>query len=76
MDGSLTLSFDGERRDVYGRWLALVRAEDGGLVNLEMLQKGLAKVYPRSDFSQKAAFENAEQEAKAAGLGLWAAGGR
>jgi endonuclease YncB( thermonuclease family) len=72
MDGPVTLSFDGERRDASGRWLALVRAEDGGLVNLEMLQKGLAKVYPGTDFSLRADFEKAEQEAKRSGLGLWA----
>jgi micrococcal nuclease len=72
MDGSVTLSFEGERRDASGRWLALVKAEDGGLVNLEMLQKGLAKVYPRSNFSRQAEFEKAEEEAKQAGLGVWA----
>lgn len=71
MDDPVTLTYDGERRDIYGRALAMVNAADGGNVNLELLQKGMAKVYARSDFSRKAEFLEAESKAKEANVGLW-----
>ena len=73
MDAPVLLSYDGERRDIYGRVLALVALADGGSLNLELLQKGLARTYPRSDFSRKAEFAAAEAKAQADGAGLWAA---
>jgi endonuclease YncB( thermonuclease family) len=72
MDASVTLSFDGERRDQAGRWLALVRCEDGGLLNQELLQKGLARLDPHASFALKPDFEKAQTTAQAAGQGLWA----
>jgi endonuclease YncB( thermonuclease family) len=44
MDGPVTLSFDGEHRDAGGRWLVQVHAEDGGSLNQELVQKGLARL--------------------------------
>ena len=72
MAGPLILQYDGERQDIYGRWLALVVLEDGTLLNLDLLKKGLARAYPLAEFSRKDEFLKAESEARAAGLGLWA----
>jgi hypothetical protein len=43
MDGPVTLAFDGEHRDASGRWLVQVKVEDGGSLNQELVQKGLAR---------------------------------
>jgi endonuclease YncB( thermonuclease family) len=71
MDGPVSLAFDGERRDASGRWMALVQAEDGSLVNLESLKKGLARVDADAVFARKGEFEQAEKEAQAQHQGLW-----
>lgn len=71
MDSPVQLAYDGERHDNYGRILAIVTAADGGCVNLELLQKGLAKAYPKASFSRLEDFVAAELKAKEAKLGLW-----
>jgi endonuclease YncB( thermonuclease family) len=73
MQGPVRLAFDGERRDVYGRWLALVTLEDGSDLNAELLRLGLARRYARAEFSRKADYEKLEAEARSKGLGLWQA---
>ncbi len=74
MDGYVTLAFEGKKRDAYGGWLAMVKTEDGALVNLEMLKEGLARADHDAEFTRKADFEGAEKEARQAGRGLWGAG--
>ena len=71
MDEPVQLAYDGERHDNYGRVLALVNAADGSCLNLELLQKGLARAYKGADFSRKAEFAAAEARARDARLGLW-----
>jgi len=60
--------------DRYGRTVALVRLDDGTLVNGEMVRAGLAWVYDqyclRADLC--AGLHQAQAEARAAGRGLWA----
>lgn len=73
MQGPIQLAFDGERRDVYGRWLALVTLEDGSDLNAELLRRGLARRYARAEFSRKKAYEELEADARAKGLGVWKA---
>jgi hypothetical protein len=46
MDGPVTLSFDGQHRNASGRWLVQVQVEDGGSLNQELIQKGLAHPAP------------------------------
>ena len=61
--------------DRYGRTLGVVYA-DGKNVNLEMVKSGLAEVYrgrPAKGFDNDP-YENAEKEARAAGLGMWSLG--
>ena len=61
-----------ERYDKYGRTLAYVYLEDGKMLNRLLLQKGLATVFRRYNFKEKQAFLKIEQQARTAGVGLWA----
>jgi micrococcal nuclease len=75
---TVTLRFDAERRDVYGRLLAYVylpRAGPGGrplFVNAELVQRGLARtltIEPNDSFA--ALFARLAARAGALGRGLW-----
>ena len=62
--------------DRYGRTLGVVHA-DGKNLNLEMVKAGMAEVYrgkPARGFDN-GPYENAEKEARVAGLGMWTLGG-
>jgi micrococcal nuclease len=67
------LAFDEERRDRYGRLLAYVYVEPGGLfVNAELLRRGLARtltIAPNDHFAAR--FGRIEQAAANRGRGLW-----
>jgi len=65
------LEFDRERIDTYGRTLAYVLLPDGQMLNLLLVQKGLAAVYRRFDFQHKQEFLQAEKSARSQHLGLW-----
>lgn len=71
--GPVTLAYDGERRDVYGRWLAQVSLQDGSDLNAELLRAGLARVYERSEAGRLEAYKKIEAQAREKGLGLWKA---
>ena len=67
----VTLVFDAELRDHYGRLLAYVYVGDL-LVNAELLARGFARTLEIEPTSSKAPrFERLEQRAGAAGRGLW-----
>jgi micrococcal nuclease len=77
-DRTVTLRFDAERRDVYGRLLAYVYLPDAGskgrplFVNAELVRRGLARtltIPPNDSFAQL--FARLAAKAGAAGLGLW-----
>jgi len=68
---TVTLEFDGERRDRYNRLLAYVFLPDGRLLNRLLLEEGLAVVYRRFDFRRKADFLAAEATAHRQQRGLW-----
>lgn len=68
----VTLTFDRERKDHYGRTLAYVTLADGRMLNRELLRQGLAIVYPRFDFRMKDDFIRVEAAARSGGRGLWA----
>lgn len=58
--------------DTYGRVLAYVWLEDGVMVNLAMLQTGLAEEYTYDDpYKYQQLFQEAEQQAEEDLLGLW-----
>jgi endonuclease YncB( thermonuclease family) len=74
----VTLEFDVGRVDAYGRALAYVWVPDldGGLFNLTLLRRGLARalsVEPNVKYEDR--FLAAERAAKADGIGLWATDG-
>lgn len=67
----VTLTFDRDRTDRFGRSLAYVTLPDGRLLNRELLREGLALVYRRFDFRLKDDFLAAEADARQAGRGVW-----
>lgn len=73
MAAPVRLAYDGERQDVYGRWLAQVTLADGQDLNAELLRRGLARVYARSEASRLEAYRAIEAQAREKGLGLWKA---
>lgn len=66
------LQFDRERIDLYRRVLAFVYV-DGDLLNESLIRTGLSRAitsFPyRTDLQRR--FRNAEEEARAAGRGIW-----
>jgi micrococcal nuclease len=72
---SLTLRFDRELRDRYGRLLAYVyRARDGLFVNARLVAAGAARTLPINPNTAYAAqLGGLQQTARAAGRGLWTA---
>jgi micrococcal nuclease len=67
----VTLMFDAELRDQYGRLLAYVYVGDV-LVNAELLARGFARTLEIEPNTSKAPrFERLERRAGAAGRGLW-----
>lgn len=68
----VTLRFDVEIEDRYGRILAYVYLPDGSFFNEELLEKGYAQVatFP-PNVRHRERFEEAQREAREAGRGLW-----
>ncbi|WP_424016902.1 lamin tail domain-containing protein [Halorientalis pallida] len=68
---TVTIGVDAEsdRRGYYGRLLGYIY-QDGENVNYWLLTEGHARVYD-SQFTERAAFDAAEQRARANGTGLW-----
>ncbi|NVL89904.1 MAG: thermonuclease family protein [Desulfobacterales bacterium] len=59
------------RHDNYGRLLAYAFLLDGTLFNGELIKEGYARVVAPSRFRYYEEFRSYEQEAMAAGLGIW-----
>lgn len=70
------LEFDREKKDRYGRSLAYVYLPDGRLLNLVLLEEGLATVFRRADFRLKKQFFATERQARRQQRGLWRGQGR
>lgn len=65
---------DREYRDKYGRLLAyLYRKDDNIMHNLDLISQGYGFAYTRFPFKYKSKFVEAEDDARAKGLGLWKA---
>ncbi|HBO44009.1 MAG TPA: thermonuclease [Planctomycetaceae bacterium] len=71
-DEPVRLEFDGDRKDRFDRHLALVWVGDR-MLNEELIRAGLARARTEFPYSQskKRLFRQAEDEAKAAGRGIW-----
>jgi micrococcal nuclease len=74
-DGRVTLRFDRELRDRYGRLLAYVyRSDDGAFVNGRLVRAGAARTLEIAPNTAHAGdLERFEQAARERGRGLWAA---
>ncbi len=70
--GAARLSFDRERTDQYGRYLAYVWV-DGRMLNEELVRAGLARYESRFRYDTriKNRFREAQQAAQREHLGLW-----
>ncbi len=67
----VTLTFDRERTDAYGRTLAYVYLPDGLMLNRMLVAHGLAAVYRRAEFKHKNQFMVEEAQARERGRGMW-----
>jgi len=70
----LTLRFDRELRDRYGRLLAYVFRADGLFVNARLITAGAARTLPIAPNTARAAqLSGLQHDARTAGRGLWGA---
>ncbi|MEZ4361061.1 MAG: thermonuclease family protein [Kofleriaceae bacterium] len=71
---AVTLTYDEECRDAYGRLLAYVAVE-GVEINRALVERGYARVrqIPPNGVSRRDEYRALEATARAAGLGLWGA---
>ena len=70
---TVRLEYDRERYDRYGRLLAYLYLPDGAMVNQAVVRQGLARVYSQvPNVRHQETLNTAQQEAMAAGRGLWA----
>ena len=71
-DQNVTLEFDVEREDDYGRLLSYAYLPDGSMFNETLLREGYAQVatFPPNT-RYLARFEDAQREAREARRGLW-----
>ncbi len=71
-DQDVTLEFDVEREDDYGRLLVYVYLPDGTMFNETLLREGYAQVAtfpPNTRYLDR--FEEAQEQAREAGRGIW-----
>ncbi|NLC70567.1 MAG: hypothetical protein GX751_04315 [Desulfuromonadaceae bacterium] len=67
----VTLVPGNPQRDDYGRLLAYVYLPDGRMVNLMLIENGLATVFRRYAFDNKECFLEAERKAREDRQGMW-----
>jgi len=65
------LELDRTQKDKYNRLLAYVYLPDGEMLNLTLIEKGLASVFRRYNFRYKKDFLRSEKIARKKALGLW-----
>ncbi len=71
-DQDVTLEFDVEREDDYGRLLAYAYLPDGSMFNETLLREGYAQIAtfpPNTRYLDR--FEEAQEQAREAGRGIW-----
>ena len=73
---SVSIEYDVERRDKYGRILAYIRTADGRLVNAEMLREGCAVLFTfPPNVKHVEEFTSAQRQARERKRGIWGKGG-
>lgn len=73
---AVSLEFDAERRDKYGRLLCYVLTSDKKMINLQMLKEGYAMLFtvpPNVKYVDK--LRKAQHEARQQRLGIWGSEG-
>ncbi len=75
MEGQeVSLEYDWEKKDKYGRTLAYIyRKSDGLFINAEIIKQGYGFAYTRFPFKYLDEFRQYEQNAREKYLGLWKA---
>lgn len=66
----ISLVYDWEKRDEYGRILAYVYV-NGEMINRTMIEKGYARATPEFSFKYREEFVQLEDEAKQENRGMW-----
>jgi micrococcal nuclease len=72
LNTAVRIEYDQTRKDRYGRTLAYLYLPDGRFVNREIIRNGYGHAYVKYPFKFMADFQAAGQQAKKAGVGLWA----
>ena len=67
----VSIEFEGNRRDRFGRLLGYVYLEDGVLVNAKIIQEGYGFAYTKYPFGKMDSFRRYEKEARENNRGLW-----
>jgi micrococcal nuclease len=67
----VSLAFDWDLRDRYGRLLAYIFGPDGSCHNAVLIREGYAHAYTSYSFQFIEEFRRLEQEARQSGRGLW-----
>ncbi|MDA8106971.1 MAG: thermonuclease family protein [Nitrospiraceae bacterium] len=68
----VSVAYDVEKRDKYGRLLAYIRTADGGLANAEMLKGGDAVLFTvPPNIRHLRVFREAQEYARKRRLGIW-----
>lgn len=69
---SVSVEYDMERRDKYGRLLAYIRTTDGRLVNAEMVRDGYAVLFTfPPNVKHVGEFTSAQRQARERKRGIW-----
>jgi micrococcal nuclease len=69
---TVTLEYDQQKIDKYGRTLAYVYLPDGQMLNAEIVKQGFGFAYVKYPFQRMEEFRSYEREAREASMGLWA----
>lgn len=67
----VSLEYDWERQDKYGRTLAYVYLQDGKFLNAEIIKQGYGFAYTRFPFKYLEEFRSYEKQARERERGLW-----
>lgn len=67
----VSLEFDWQKRDKYGRLLAYVYLADGTFLNAEIIRQGYGFAYTKYPFKYLEEFRMYEKEARESRKGLW-----
>lgn len=68
----VSIEYDQNKKDRYGRALGYLFLPDGTLINLKIIEEGYGFAYTKYPFKRIEEFRKAEVQARTIGKGLWA----